>query len=452
MISNNQQEQILTCGPFTMILESGQLRYITCGSEEIIRRIYLSVRDADWDTIEAVVNVQDIKQDDDKITIALNATNAGNGIHFDWEGTFTCYATGSFEIAAQGTQAADCKANRFGFCVLLGAAAVSGLPFKNIRTDGSGFNSEFPVNLHKVILDDQFTSLSYQTRKGTKISITASDAVFGMEDQRFFSDSSFKMFSSMAQFVYPNITKGSKGSQKLKIEVSGGEISKQAFQISNKHRVTIEGLMPQCKIPRLHLGDPMDRMGFFMDVYDEVPKVMNDGSVRWTFNSSVNQFDCDTFNENLAALIDQARSVKHHAPDLKLVIEKLSFTAPFNRSEPDFHNTEPYAAAYLLATLKYLALAGISEASLNIGPGYAHQVFEQLKDAQGSSLLATKIENEGISGRKPIEVLAVSHEGKIHVWLLNLSPDIQEITLKVDKTLTGQTYLLLGYQMVRIVI
>ena len=45
-------EQVqLRAGPLSMIFEAGDLRYIRFGDYEILRRIYVAVRDHNWDTI-----------------------------------------------------------------------------------------------------------------------------------------------------------------------------------------------------------------------------------------------------------------------------------------------------------------------------------------------------------------------------------------------------------------
>jgi hypothetical protein len=43
-----QERRVLRAGPLTMIFESGDLRYLTLGGREVIRRIYAAVRDRNW--------------------------------------------------------------------------------------------------------------------------------------------------------------------------------------------------------------------------------------------------------------------------------------------------------------------------------------------------------------------------------------------------------------------
>ena len=44
----------LRAGPLRMLYDNGGLRYIKWGEREILRRIYIALRDRNWETIPAV--------------------------------------------------------------------------------------------------------------------------------------------------------------------------------------------------------------------------------------------------------------------------------------------------------------------------------------------------------------------------------------------------------------
>ena len=46
----------LKAGPLNLFYEAGDLRYIKYGDKEIIRRIYVAVRDRNWDTVQPVLS------------------------------------------------------------------------------------------------------------------------------------------------------------------------------------------------------------------------------------------------------------------------------------------------------------------------------------------------------------------------------------------------------------
>jgi hypothetical protein len=423
--------QYFTCGSFSMKITDGQLRYITCGNEEIIRRIYFSVRDTEWDTILPVFKVVDISSNKESIIVNLKAECIDKEVKFAWEGTFTCKASGSITFSAKGMQLADAKACRYGICLHLGAAAVCGLPYSTIKPDGQELKNTFNKIMGVAFLEQDFKSLKYQTKSGSKITITAKDSVFGMEDQRFFSDSSFKIYSSMAQFVYPDILKGATGEETIVIDIEPAPDELVAYLVPDKISIKIGKPLDNFTLPILKQGDPMDRSGFFVDIFDKKPKLSDDGGAHWTFNPSVNLFDNDESNENLQVLCDHANSVRAHTPSAPLFVDRIAFTAPFTRSAPDGRNNTSYAAAYSAAVIKYLALARIKEASLNFGTS-ANDLIQAISKDNGAILLETVIAGEDITGEKPVEALAYKINGIIKLWFINLSDEVKELTIQAN--------------------
>ncbi len=45
------EQRVLRAGPLTMLYENGDLRYIRLGEHEIVRRLYVAVRDRNWGTV-----------------------------------------------------------------------------------------------------------------------------------------------------------------------------------------------------------------------------------------------------------------------------------------------------------------------------------------------------------------------------------------------------------------
>jgi len=56
--------QTLRAGPVTMLLDGVDLRYLRLGDTELVRRVYVAVRDVDWDTVPATVSGLQVEQTD----------------------------------------------------------------------------------------------------------------------------------------------------------------------------------------------------------------------------------------------------------------------------------------------------------------------------------------------------------------------------------------------------
>src|SRR4051794_2809244 len=52
----------LQAGPLTLILENGDIRYVRFGETEVLRRVYVAVRDAHWRTPPLTIAEQHVEQ------------------------------------------------------------------------------------------------------------------------------------------------------------------------------------------------------------------------------------------------------------------------------------------------------------------------------------------------------------------------------------------------------
>ena len=59
------EQKALRAGPLSLVYEAGDLRYVKLGDREIVRRIYVAVRDHNWGTVPAVLSNVQIDAGDD---------------------------------------------------------------------------------------------------------------------------------------------------------------------------------------------------------------------------------------------------------------------------------------------------------------------------------------------------------------------------------------------------
>ena len=57
----------LRAGHMTMLLDGVDLRYLRLGDTELVRRVYVAVRDVDWDTVPGTVSGLEVEQADDEL-------------------------------------------------------------------------------------------------------------------------------------------------------------------------------------------------------------------------------------------------------------------------------------------------------------------------------------------------------------------------------------------------
>jgi hypothetical protein len=420
----------LEAGPVRLTFADGELRRLCVGGKEIIRRIYVSVRDTRWDTVEPEITGLDVQRSRRGFTIRLDALCRGKGIDFSWYGDITGTPDGRVTFRVRGAANTACRANRFGLCVLYGAESLAGQGYEVRDAEGRARTAAFPDLLDAVILQDKFQSLRYTTAEGLRVTTSVTDTLFGMEDQRQFGDSSYKAFSAMT-FPYPDIVKGAAGTESISVSVENvpGAVRGPRKRASDPPIVARLGdPLPHARVPKLVPYDKaLAQPGFFMDVSTTRDKLREAPVVTWPFNVAVNLFDDETLIENLPAVADQVRTARVFAPRAVLRVAPATFNPPWPRESPDPRNRGQFAAAWLAGTVSHLARSGADEVMFDTGPGPAERVERILAAHAGQPVLATPFKS---NSRPSIEALAVDDHGTRFVWLINLTPRQQKVVVE----------------------
>jgi D-apionolactonase len=93
---------IVHAGPLAMMFEAGDLRYIRLGDREVLRRVYMAVRDRNWGTPAARLSNLRKEIKDDSFRISYDAETVQNEIDFAWQGTISGEADGTVTFRMQG--------------------------------------------------------------------------------------------------------------------------------------------------------------------------------------------------------------------------------------------------------------------------------------------------------------------------------------------------------------
>src|ERR1700712_775274 len=106
-------EQIaLRAGPLSLIYEAGDLRYIRLGEREILRRVYVALRDHNWETIRPELANVRLEQSADAFQLSYDAVNRQGAIDFGWRATITGDARGTITFALAGEARSTFLRNR----------------------------------------------------------------------------------------------------------------------------------------------------------------------------------------------------------------------------------------------------------------------------------------------------------------------------------------------------
>ena len=78
------EQRMLQAGPLSLIFEDGSVRYIRLGEREILRRVYVAVRDHNWDIVVPLISDLRIESDDESFHITYEAEHKLREVEFRW--------------------------------------------------------------------------------------------------------------------------------------------------------------------------------------------------------------------------------------------------------------------------------------------------------------------------------------------------------------------------------
>ena len=255
----------LRAGPLSMIFEAGDLRYIRFGKHEILRRVYVAVRDHNWDTILPQLSNVQIEHDSDAFHITYDVKNKGANVDFFWQGTIAGDADGTITFSMDGEALSTFRRNRIGFCVLhpMGCA---GIPCRIEKVDGAVEESAFPITIAPQLLIDgeikpvtpfnNMRSVRYEVTSGVEAEVRFDGEIFEMEDQRNWTDASYKTYGTPLSQPFPvEVAAGTKISQRITLALKTGDKSSIERQEATSQPLTLEISSGDPRpLPRIGLG------------------------------------------------------------------------------------------------------------------------------------------------------------------------------------------------------
>jgi len=185
---------------------TGLLRYIRIGDHEIVRAIYAAIRDHNWGTVPPrLINLQqEINTNSFRLTFDVECRQEP-GIDYLWHGAITGEANGTVRYSFDGVARSSFARNRIGICVLQPIAECAGQPCTVEHSDqpnpsdatldlrGAEEKGHFPrfIDPNQPFFDVR--KISYNVA-GATARLTFAGDEFEMEDQRNWTDASFKTY------------------------------------------------------------------------------------------------------------------------------------------------------------------------------------------------------------------------------------------------------------------
>ncbi len=192
----------LCAGPLTLVLENGQLRWLCAGEQEVIRGIYVAVRDRNWGTVPPVVANMDVQARADSFRVSYDVENLQGSIDFRWKGTIVGDSDGTIVFTMDGAARATFLKNRIGFCVLH-PDTCAGKRCTLRHADGSVEDSVFPMSISPHQPFRGLVGISHEVEAGLRAELAFEGDVFETEDQRNWTDASYKTYCTPLERPFP---------------------------------------------------------------------------------------------------------------------------------------------------------------------------------------------------------------------------------------------------------
>ena len=188
----------LRAGPLTMLLdpETAFLRRICLGNIEILRGIYGAVRDRNWGTVEPVLSGLAVESAEDGFHVRFTCVCRRAEIHYGWEGEISGNDAGMVAYRMRGEARSTFLRNRIGLCVLHPIAECAGRPCIVRFQDGSVLLGDFPRDIAPQQPFKNLQTLAHELLPGLRAQVRFEGEIFEMEDQRNWSDASFKTYGT----------------------------------------------------------------------------------------------------------------------------------------------------------------------------------------------------------------------------------------------------------------
>ncbi|HZW01540.1 MAG TPA: hypothetical protein VFF55_08220, partial [Candidatus Deferrimicrobium sp.] len=193
----------VTAGGASLTIVDGTVRWISAAGMETVRGIYGAVRDPNWATIQPVFTTYegDIRDDAFEIRFRAECVREAGGIDVAWEGTIAGTSDGTIRFVFDGLCRSAFMTPRIGLCVLH-PPRLAGQP-TSVETLFGTLEARFPDLITQYMPFSNMVSIRHDAGSAHETIVGFEGDVFETEDQRAFTDASYKSFSRPLEMTRP---------------------------------------------------------------------------------------------------------------------------------------------------------------------------------------------------------------------------------------------------------
>ncbi len=196
--------RILSAGKLTAQLAGGNLRAIRYDGVEVLRAISYLVRDRDWGTYDPAVSDIAITETEAGFVVAYTAHCHGpDGTLLDISTEIEGTAEGRLTFKGLAQSGTGFETNRCGFCILHPIVGVAGAPVTVEHVNGTVEDTELPGLIEPWQPFKDMRAITHTALAGVSVECRMEGDTFEMEDQRNWSDASYKTYVRPLALPWP---------------------------------------------------------------------------------------------------------------------------------------------------------------------------------------------------------------------------------------------------------
>jgi len=204
------EQVMLKSSNLDLVYQAGDLRYIRFRGIELIRRIYVAIRDQNWNTIPGEIIGLEIQAGQDHFSIAFKVQHQSGNLDYSWQACIIGEADGKISYAMDGTANTSFRFCRIGFCILHPIRECAGQPYQ-AETPSGLITGTLPVLIEPQRMQGKYeaplfpacSSFTVNLENKAAIHTSFEGDLFEVEDQRNWTDGSFKTYCTPLSLGYP---------------------------------------------------------------------------------------------------------------------------------------------------------------------------------------------------------------------------------------------------------
>jgi hypothetical protein len=220
----------LHAGELSAALEGPDLADLRWGGLDVASRIQVTVRDPGWGTVPSDLGDCAVEWTDGGFRVELEASHVDDAVAFSWHGSIEAHRNGELTFALDGRAEHDFAYRRIGICVLHPWRTYVGARYEATTRTGpiaGTFPREIAPQLRNggtfLPMIPAFTDLAVRFPGGDVAELTFEGELFELEDQRNWTDPSFKTYPTPLERSEPRTMRtGERVAQRMTLHMGGG--------------------------------------------------------------------------------------------------------------------------------------------------------------------------------------------------------------------------------------